>query len=197
MIMDEEKLHEIMVMEEKKAEDALLKKKRFRMTPEQRKRFYEFVIILAIVFVVSVVIVFNYQAGIEQALRDRPTSTVNFFSHRDEGATIFVEVAATEAERARGLMNRTYIPPDQGMLFIFQDEDVRSFWMWQTLIPLDMIFVSADKKIVYIRDNVQPCYTNDCPSYNSLYPAKYVVEVNGGFCKQNQVYEGQYIEINI
>lgn len=195
--MDEEKLHEIMVMEEKKAEEALLNKKRIRMTPEQRKRLYEFIIILAAVFIASVVIVFNYHAGVEQVLRDRPTSTVNFFSHRDEGATIFVEVAATEAERARGLMNRSFLPPDQGMLFIFQDEDVRNFWMWNTLIPLDMIFVSADKKIMYIRDNVQPCLTNDCPSYGSMYPAKYVVEVNGGFCKQNQVYEGQYIEINI
>jgi uncharacterized membrane protein (UPF0127 family) len=197
MIMDEEKLHRIMVMEEKKAEEALLNRKRLRMTPEQRKRLLEFIIVLVAVFVVSVVIVFNYQAGLEQALRDRPTSTVTFFSHRDEGTTIHVEVAATEAERAKGLMNRSFLPVDQGMLFIFQREDVRSFWMWNTLIPLDMIFVSADKKIVYIRDNVQPCLTNDCPSYSSMYPAKYVVEVNGGFCKQNQIYEGQYIEINI
>ncbi len=195
--MDEEKLQKIIIMEEKKAEEALLSRKRIRMTPEQRKRLYEFVIILAAVFVASVVIVLNYHAGVEQALRDRPTSTVTFFSHRDEGATVYVEVAATEAERARGLMNRSYLPSDQGMLFIFQDEDVRNFWMWQTHIPLDMIFVSADKRIVYIRDDVQPCLTNNCPSYGSMYPAKYVVEVNGGFCKQNQVYEGQYIEINI
>lgn len=195
--MDDEKLAEVAEAGKKKEEETLSKRKRFKLTPENRKRIYEFLIILAVVFVVSVLIVMYYQAELQKAIQEKPTSTVTFFSHRDEGKTVFVEVAATELEQAKGLMNRTYLPHDQGMLFVFQGNEVRYFWMKSTLIPLDMIFVSSDRKIMYIRDNVQPCYTESCPAYDSMYPVKYVIEVNGGFCRENQIYEGQYVEINI
>jgi len=197
IIMDSEKLEAIRTVDEKKKEDAIKESKKKRMTPEKKKSIYRFLVVIVAVFVVSVIVVMFYQASLQEALKNKPTSTVNFFSHRDEGTSVFVEISATGAEHAKGLMNRSYLPPDQGMLFIFKDEIVREFWMWNTLIPLDMIFVSADKRIVYIRDNVQPCFTNSCPHYSSLYPAKYVIEVNAGYCKQNQIYEGQYIEINI
>jgi len=195
MIMDEEKLKKVKEIDEKKTEEAIKASK--RMTPEKKKSIYRFVIVLFAVFVVSVIMVMLYQQSVQETLLERPSSTVTFFSHRDEGTTVYVEIAATGSEHAKGLMNRSYLPPDQGMLFIFQDEIVRDFWMWNTLIPLDMIFVSADKEIVYIRDGAQPCLTNSCPHYSSMYPAKYVVEVNAGYCKQNQVYEGQYIEVNV
>jgi len=193
--MDEEKLKAIKKVDDKKKDDAV--KDKGKISKEKKKSFYKFLVVIAAVFAVSVVIVMFYQAGVQKALLDRPISTVTFFSHRDDGTTVYVEIAATGAEHAKGLMNKSYLPPDQGMLFMFPEEEIRNFWMWNTLIPLDMIFVSVDKKIMYIRDNVQPCLTNNCPRYGSMYPAKYVVEVNGGFCKQNQIYEGQYIEIDV
>lgn len=98
-----------------------------------------------------------------------------------------IEIADTEYEQALGLMYRTSMEETQGMLFIFPVEEIRSFWMMNTLISLDMIFLDANRKIVTIHRNTQ---TESEQSYRSTKPAKYVLEVIAGFCDKYGIAEG-------
>jgi hypothetical protein len=111
----------------------------------------------------------------------------------DRPAEIEVEIADSYEERQRGLMFREYLEPGRGMLFIFEGEGIRNFWMKNTLIPLDMIFISRDLKIVKIHSAV-PCTADPCPLYSSERPAMYVVEANRGFAEENGITEGQKVE---
>lgn len=92
-----------------------------------------------------------------------------------------VELAKTEKERDRGLMFRKNLDPDKGMLFIYKKEGIYSFWMANTLIPLDIIWVNQNKEIVFVSENSQPCQSNySCPLINPYKNAQYVLEINGG-----------------
>jgi YVTN family beta-propeller protein len=103
-------------------------------------------------------------------------------------ARVFVEVADDQDETMRGLMFRKHLPWNVGMLFVFHNEEPRTFWMKNTLIPLDMIFVDSNLKIVDIKENVPPCTQGDeCPLYPSQERAQYVLEVNAGFFQENGI----------
>ena len=91
---------------------------------------------------------------------------------------IELEIADTPAKTSRGLMYRSHLPPDKGMLFIFATERKQSFWMKNTLIPLDMIFINADYKIVGIVKSAEPQTTSP---RGVEAESRFVVEVNGGF----------------
>jgi len=91
-----------------------------------------------------------------------------------------VEVARTEAEQARGLMYRTSLPDDGGMLFPSAQPEPKSFWMKNTVIPLDMIFIAADGTIRSIHANAVPHSTETIPSQ---FPVRAVLEINGGSAK--------------
>jgi uncharacterized membrane protein (UPF0127 family) len=94
------------------------------------------------------------------------------------GAHAFsVELARNEAERERGLMYRRFMPPDRGMLFDFKREEPVSFWMKNTYIPLDMIFISRAGKIIKIVADAEPLSERNIPSGGPCYG---VLEVNGG-----------------
>jgi len=88
-----------------------------------------------------------------------------------------VELARSEAEQSRGLMFRTELDRDRGMLFLFQVPDEHAFWMHDTLIPLDMIFLGEDRSVVGIVSNAAP-RTDTLRSVHK--PSKYVLEVGGG-----------------
>lgn len=108
-----------------------------------------------------------------------------------------VELAKTTAEQEKGLMNRTELDANRGMLFIFQNEGVYAFWMKNTLIPLDMIWLDANNKVVFMAQNVQPCKTILCPNINPLVNAKYVLEINGGVALEKGIRVGDNAVINI
>ncbi len=91
--------------------------------------------------------------------------------------TYQVELATTPQQWETGLMYRESMAKDSGMLFIFPDEQPRAFWMKNTLIPLDMIFIDEQDKIVKIHRDVPPCEADPCPSYTSP-PARYVLELS-------------------
>jgi uncharacterized membrane protein (UPF0127 family) len=103
-----------------------------------------------------------------------------------------VEVVTKPADQAQGLMYRRSLGKDSGMLFIFRQEAPQSFWMKNTLIPLDMIFISRDLVIVNIT-TMQPCITDPCPDYTSRQPAQYVLEVNAGYCRSHGIAIGDRI----
>lgn len=108
----------------------------------------------------------------------------------NEIVKIDIEVADDENERILGLMNRDSIPADAGMLFMMGVEEPQSFWMKNTKIPLDIIYVAADNSIVKICYNAVP-YSLD--NINSDYPAMFVVEVNAGFAKKYGLKPGDRI----
>jgi len=91
---------------------------------------------------------------------------------------IYIEVVRTQEERAKGLQNRQYLSRDRGMLFIFPKSKKHSFWMKDTHIALDIVWIDQNKRIVTIMPNILPCETEQCPVYKPDEDALYVLEVN-------------------
>ncbi len=113
----------------------------------------------------------------------------------DSNLEVNLEYATTPYEWTKGLMFRTSMPENSGMLFIFPDEQIRTFWMKDTLIPLDIIFISKDKKIVDIKENFQPCTSGvSCGTYESKFPAMYVLEANAGIVAKYNLKTGDSAE---
>jgi YVTN family beta-propeller protein len=103
---------------------------------------------------------------------------------------VYVDIANDPSEHARGLMFKKNLEWNNGMLFVFEDgEKTRSFWMKNTSIPLDMLFIDSNLTIVDIKQNALPCIKPDdlCPSYVSRQSAKFVLEVNAGFTQNNSI----------
>jgi len=108
---------------------------------------------------------------------------------------INVEFARTPEELQKGLMNRVSLPKNSGMLFVFSDEETRNFWMKNTLIPLDVIFISSKGRVNEIT-TLNPCpETEICQSYNSKTPAQYVLEINAGSADKWKIIEGDIVEL--
>ncbi len=91
-----------------------------------------------------------------------------------------VELALDDEKRTRGMMFRNDMPPDAGMLFVFDDQQPLAFWMRNTRIPLDIIYFNREGKRVSIQPHAPPCRTERCPTFPSTGEAMYVVELNGG-----------------
>lgn len=102
----------------------------------------------------------------------------------DGQATVDVEVVASEANVRRGLMFRQHLPPENGMLFMMERERDWTFWMRNTLIPLDMIFIRTDMTIAGIVENAEP-KTDTLRSVGEL--SHYVLEVNAGWARAHRV----------
>jgi uncharacterized membrane protein (UPF0127 family) len=109
---------------------------------------------------------------------------------------IEAELAYTDETRMRGLMFRESLPADSGMLFIFPYVDIHSFWMKNTLIPLDILWINERKEIVYFT-TADPCKADPCNSYAPMQKAKYVLEVNSGFAKKHNLKVGNRVEFTI
>jgi len=101
-----------------------------------------------------------------------------------------VELALTPDQQAYGLMNRTKLAGDSGMLFVFGSEAEQSFWMKDTLIPLDMIFIKKDGTISHIHQNAKP---KDLTSISSEGPVLAVLEINGGATDSLGIQEGDVV----
>ncbi|WP_428654260.1 DUF192 domain-containing protein [Runella sp.] len=103
---------------------------------------------------------------------------------------IDVEIAENETERQKGLMFRPYLSDSVGMLFVFEQAVPQSFWMKNTMISLDIIYVDQNKKIVSIQKRAKPYSEESLPSFGD---AQYVVEVNGGYCDKYGIQVGDAI----
>jgi uncharacterized membrane protein (UPF0127 family) len=119
-----------------------------------------------------------------------PTPTVTI----DTGARkvpFKVELAITPAEHERGLMFREHLDPDAGMLFISESPRRQVFWMKNTLIPLDMIFIGADWRIAGIVENAEP---KTLSAREIAAPSQYVLEIGGGLSARNGIRAGQTVD---
>ena len=104
-----------------------------------------------------------------------------------------VEVVSTPPTIQRGLMYRQHLPLDAGMLFLMEEERDHTFYMRNTLIPLDMIFIGRDLTIAGIVENAEP-KTEDLRSVGK--PSLYVLEVNGGWTRSHQVVAGAKVRFD-
>ena len=132
-----------------------------------KKKFPFTVFLSVILFLIFIIILFSFYP--------KNQSQVCF---KDNCFT--VELAITTQERTRGLMFREKLDLDKGMLFIFENEEKYSFSMKNTLIPLDIIWISENREVVFISKNTQPCKSDPCPTINPDKKAQYVLELNGG-----------------
>ena len=112
------------------------------------------------------------------------------------GVRVNAEVADNFVKKSAGLMNRESLGKNDGMLFVFASEDYHKFWMKNMMIPLDFIWISGNKTIVDITENVQPCISG-CPNFTSQEKAQYVLEVNAGFAKENKIKVGEKVNFVI
>ncbi len=110
-------------------------------------------------------------------------NTVTF----DNEASFQIELAETIEERERGLMNREELDDERGMLFIFPDEQMRTFWMKNTKIALDIIFLDENMTVVNVFE-AEPCTIDPCQTYSAT--AKYVLEINKGLAKEKAISSG-------
>ncbi|MFH0970885.1 MAG: DUF192 domain-containing protein [Candidatus Diapherotrites archaeon] len=99
---------------------------------------------------------------------------------------VSLEIASTPDEKERGLMFRYSLDENAGMLFVFDSLDVYSFWMKNTLIPLDGIWLDDQYRVVDIL-HMLPCAEDSCPFYTPSDKARYVLEVNAGWAEKNNV----------
>lgn len=106
-----------------------------------------------------------------------------------------IKVADSDQERQKWLMNVENMPELSWMLFVFQNTWVYSFWMKNTLIPLDMIWIDENGKIVYIKENAQPCKTAWCETFDPKVSAKYVLEINGWLCQKLGIVTWKIVQI--
>lgn len=109
---------------------------------------------------------------------------------------IRVETMLTRFELLRGMMFRTSLASDRGMLFVEPKAGQYSYWMYQTLIPLDIIWLDSNRNIVEIVQNAQPCKTqaSKCPQYGGNRISSYVIEIPGGMAKKFGLQVGQQLQ---
>lgn len=112
-----------------------------------------------------------------------------------EEVEVRVEIADEPDEQAQGLMNRTALGEDRGMLFVFDSEETRSFWMRNTLIPLSIAYIDSEGRIVDIQ-KMEPL-DDEPPQYVSAEPAQYALEVNQGFFEERGVEVGDPVELPV
>ena len=171
------------------------KKKTSTKVKDKKSHVKIFGVIILILALVAFLIVNNF-------LKKDSEPEVKYYTFTKDGELIFsdslgtekikidIEIADTEYKRQLGLMNRKSMEENEGMLFIFNEERLQSFWMLNTLISLDIMFVNKEKKIVTIHKSTTPLSQQ---SYPSSEPAIYVVEVVGGFSDKNNILPGDKI----
>lgn len=107
--------------------------------------------------------------------------------------TVTVEIARTNSEHARGLMYRKSLAEDHGMIFVFDKPSIQRFWMHNTCLPLDMLFVDEEGFVVGIEENTT---TMSDATFSVPCASTYVIEVNAGFCRQHRIRAGQKVVLS-
>lgn len=124
----------------------------------------------------------------ERGVSILPVRTISLNGPGGQRLSLDVEVASTQEQQARGLMFRTKV--ERGMLFVFTDERPLSFWMKNTLVPLDIIYFAADGSFVSTT-TMEPCTADPCRSYPSSGPARYALEMPAGFMSGSNAIIGE------
>ena len=148
----------------------------------KKKTLFIAIFLLLLLLAMTVTILHNY--------RTKKQNLACFENH-----CFSFELAVTPVERRNGLMSRENLDFDKAMLFVFEREEKHPFWMKNTLIPLDIIWINESKEVVFISENTQPCKEDFCPTIKPTEDAKYVLEINGGISNKIGVVAGNKITI--
>jgi uncharacterized membrane protein (UPF0127 family) len=129
----------------------------------------------------------------------KPTTVEDFNTTEltlPHGQVVKIETMIADMDRLRGLMFRTSLAPDHGMLFVNPKMGNYAFWMYQILFPLDVIWIGSDRRIVEIVENIPPCKTTakDCPRYGGGKLAQYMLALGAGSIKKYGIEVGQTIQ---
>jgi len=139
---------------------------------------------------VAFVVIVGSAFGVSAILSQNKYKTVEVAGH-----TLKVEVADEDEERRRGLCCRDSLNSDSGMLFVYDEPGFYPFWMKDTRIPLDIIWVSSSKKIVHIEESVLPS-SYPSQSFVSPKPAQYILETNASWAEVNDITIGDTVQFN-
>jgi len=152
---------------------------------------------IAIVALISTVVLRNSmhtapQSSIETSASESTFQTISKLETPTtrilmSNITLTVELAETQAQWSQGLSGRDSMSSNHGMLFIFNHESKWGFWMKDMKFPLDIIWFSSDRKVVYIKQNLLPCSPDNCPVFTPPVDALYVLEVNAGFVETHNI----------
>jgi hypothetical protein len=146
--------------------------------------------VLALIFFLVFPDIFNKDKHLDE-YNFKEEGELTFYTQDNKPVVIInIEIAETDFDRQLGLMKRKSMKEKQGMLFVFPDEEIKSFWMRNTFISLDMIFVNSKREIVTIHKNTS---TLSDQSYPSSKPALYVIEVLAGFTDKYNIKEGDKV----
>ena len=147
---------------------------------------------------VTCILVLLFLLGLRLCINDcsaegNPGVTVVFSNSKgQELCRIRAELALTDEEQMRGLMFRKDLQPDSGMLFVYGNDAIRSFWMKNTYIPLDMVFISSHNKVKHIYCNAKPF---DETPISSRYPVQYILEIKAGGAKLCNIRTGSKMDV--
>ena len=111
------------------------------------------------------------------------------------GAVYRLELATTPEDQAQGLMYRENLPENTGMLFLFAETTPHHFWMKNTMIPLDIIWLDDSGQVLFVSENTPPCKADPCPTYGIDTPVQRVLELAAGMAKKERVVVGSTIRI--
>ena len=163
--------------------------KKIRNKIDKKKRNINIIGLVIIIIVLFVIVIYQRIENDEEAYEsDNVCIKDNCFE---------VEVVKTPKDRERGLMFRESLDNNAGMLFIFEQSGNYPFWMKNTLIPLDIIWIDEKKEVVFIGENIQPCIADPCPSYNPSALVLYVLEINAGKAEEIGLEVGDKLEFNL
>lgn len=113
------------------------------------------------------------------------------------GKVLQSEVMVKDEDRAMGLMFRSSLPSDRGMLFVFEQPDFHTIWMKNCKFPIDIVWLDANRRVVDVAPSVPPCKADPCAIYQPMRRASYVVEMNAGEAGREKVALGAALEFKL
>ena len=124
-----------------------------------------------------------------------PGAAVGPRAEMPSGAVYRLELALTPEQQAQGLMFRESLPEATGMLFVFPEDAPHHFWMKNTMIPLDMIWMDSSGKVLFVSADTPPCKADPCATYGPDASARQVLEIAGGMAAKEKVTVGSQLKI--
>ena len=113
-----------------------------------------------------------------------------------QGRRFIAEIADTPERLQRGYMFRREVGKEDAMIFVFPETGLHPFWMKNTLVPLDMIWLDEERTVIHIEPSAPPCKTDPCPTYGPPRKSRYVLEVRGGSAAREELKVGDHLLIS-